>query len=388
MAIPFSRSLRALDSEQPGAGSTLQALLGVFTVIWCIWFFCARVRVTAIANAGRIEATERGHPIQPIVHGYVIAVHEELGRTVSRGDVLLELDATTERYELARRRAEQRALELQRDALEAEAEVAARAVAAQREASLVHVEEAHARSAQADGLLRFREEERTRSVNLQSAGVLSEVEVARRVAETEQQQAEVGVMGIAARRIRADQSVSDGERVERLAALRHELTVVGGSLSANAAAIEEDEHELDKRLIRAPVSGRIGEVLPTTIGAFVHEGEELGTVVPDGELRIVANFAPSAALGRIQPGQSGRMQLTGFPWTQYGAVSGTVVRVAEELRDGLVRVELSIADRAQLPIHLQHGLPGTVEIEIERASPAALVWRAAGGRLGWSGANR
>jgi multidrug resistance efflux pump len=381
MAVLFSRSLRALDSKQLKAGPASHALLGLLALAWCVWFFCARVRVTASASAGRIEAAETGHPIQSAVRGYVVAIHEQLGQTVTQGDVLVELDAATEEHALARSLAEQHALEQQRDALQAEAELAAQAVVTQRQASLVHVAEADARSSQADGLLRFREDERARSVSLQNAGVLSELELSRRVIDAEQQRAEVSAMGLAARRIRADQSVTDAERVERLAALRHELTVVAGNLTTITTRIVEDEHEVDKRRIRSPVRGRLGEVLPTTVGAFVREGEALGTVVPEGELHIVASFAPDEALGRIHPGQSGRMRLTGFPWMQYGTVSGTVVHVAEELRDGLVRVELSIAKRAPRPIPVQHGLQGTVEIEIERASPATLVWRAAGGQF-------
>jgi hypothetical protein len=54
---------------------------------------------------------------------------------------------------------------------------------------------------------------------------------------------------------------------------------------------------------------------------------------------------------------------------------------ASELRDGRVRVELALTGRPA-GMRLQHGLPGRVEIEVERLSPAALVMRAAGLRLG------
>ncbi len=54
--------------------------------------------------------------------------------------------------------------------------------------------------------------------------------------------------------------------------------------------------------------------------------------------------------------------------------------VADELRDGLVRVELGVgALPANLP--LSHALPGSVEIEVERVRPAWLVLRSLGGLL-------
>ena len=45
---------------------------------------------------------------------------------------------------------------------------------------------------------------------------------------------------------------------------------------------------------------------------------------------------------------------------------------------GGVRVELSIERDSAPPQLLQHGLPGDVEVAVERVAPAALVLRAAG----------
>jgi hypothetical protein len=57
-----------------------------------------------------------------------------------------------------------------------------------------------------------------------------------------------------------------------------------------------------------------------------------------------------------------------------------VTAVADELRDGLVRVELGVgALPPNLP--LSHALPGSVEIEVERVRPAWLVLRSLGGLL-------
>jgi multidrug resistance efflux pump len=93
---------------------------------------------------------------------------------------------------------------------------------------------------------------------------------------------------------------------------------------------------------------------------------------------IVASFEPAVALGRIYPGQTAVMRLDGFPWSQYGTIPATVQRVATEVIDGSVQVELSIIPNARSTVPLQQGLPGAVEIELERISPALLLLRAAG----------
>ena len=126
------------------------------------------------------------------------------------------------------------------------------------------------------------------------------------------------------------------------------------------------------------MAGRLGEVAGLHIGSVVREGDRLAAVVPHGDLQVVADFLPPSALGRIQPGQPARLRLEGFPWTQYGSLAATVSRVASEVRNGHVRVELSVDPDSASPIPLQHGLPGTVEVQVERLAPATLVLRAAG----------
>jgi multidrug resistance efflux pump len=154
--------------------------------------------------------------------------------------------------------------------------------------------------------------------------------------------------------------------------------VIEAELAATAAAIERLEYEIERYRIRAPADGQIGEIGSLQAGAIVREGDKLATLVPAGELKVVAFFLPTAALGRIQPGQAARLRLDSFPWTQYGTISASVARVASEARYGRVRVELAIHQDAASSIPLQHGLTGTIEIEVDRISPAALVLRSAG----------
>ena len=133
--------------------------------------------------------------------------------------------------------------------------------------------------------------------------------------------------------------------------------------------------------------GHLGEVASLQPGAVVRQGDTLGVVLPAGALRVVATFLPAIALGRVQPGQPARLRLDGFPWAQYGSLAGTVTSVATEARDGVIRVECRLEPGRPTAIPLQHGLPGTVEVEVERISPATLVLREAGHHLGVSAQN-
>jgi membrane fusion protein (multidrug efflux system) len=114
------------------------------------------------------------------------------------------------------------------------------------------------------------------------------------------------------------------------------------------------------------------------VGSVVAVGQTVAVVTPETALELVADFAPANAIGRILPGQRARMRVTGFPWTQFGMLSATVTAVSSEVSDGRIRVKLSLDEHTDSAIPHRHGLIGEVEIELEEASPAILLARAAG----------
>jgi membrane fusion protein (multidrug efflux system) len=109
----------------------------------------------------------------------------------------------------------------------------------------------------------------------------------------------------------------------------------------------------------------------------VEAGARLGVLVPPGPLKVIASFSPTS-LGRLKVGAEGRMRLTGFAWTQHGFLDAKVARIASEVREGAVRVELEVLPTGAHSLPLQHGLQGSVEVLVERVSPAWLVFRYVG----------
>ncbi|HZU51206.1 MAG TPA: HlyD family efflux transporter periplasmic adaptor subunit, partial [Sphingomicrobium sp.] len=170
---------------------------------------------------------------------------------------------------------------------------------------------------------------------------------------------------------------SGSDREAAIHDLRSQVEALEADRLTTQKTIQRVQFEITRRRIVAPVSGKFGEVAILRSGAYVAEGEKLGTIIPSGELRVIADFPPPSALGRIHPGQPAHLRLQGFPWTQFGSVPTHVTSVAGEVRDGYVRVELAV-DRSVNSIPLQHGLPGTVEVQVENVTPAALLLRAAG----------
>ena len=350
------------------------ALLGS----WAAWSFFARVTLYEVTDTARLEVDQETHPIQAPVAGRVVATHLTLGTETQTGDVLVELDTTTERFRLEEERAHLATLSAQLDVLRREVVAEEQAGREDQQAARAALDEAHSRYEEARVAAQYAEEIAKRWALLQARGYVAELDFIRSKAEAERSREAANALRFEVSRLEKDQRTKENDRTVRLEHLTREVALLEGQMATTAEAIERLTYEIERRRIRAPVTGRLGEVANLRTGAFVSEGDRLGAVVPQGELQAIAYFPPPPALGRIRPGQPARMRLKGFPWTQYGSIAATVASVANEVRDGRVRVEFHIHLDPASPIPIQHGLPGAVEVEVDHVSPATLMLRVAG----------
>jgi multidrug resistance efflux pump len=363
-----------------------RSLLGIFLAAvllgaWTAWFFFAQVTVYEVSAAARLEVSEAAHPVEAPVAGRIRATHVVLGQEVQGGDVLVELDAEAQRLQLEEERTRLAALIPQPSELRAEIAAEETAQREDQRAGQAALDQARARHREAAAVAQLSGQEAERTAHLHARAYVAELDLLRAKAEARKQQEAADAWRLEARRLEWDLRTRGSDRRARLQRLTREATQLEGQIAATRAVIERLEYEIARRYIRAPVAGRLGEVATLQVGTVVREGARLGAVVPPGTLKVMTDFLPPAALGRIQPGQPARLRLEGFPWTQYGAVAATVASVASEVRDGWVRVELAVRADAASPIPLQHGLPGTVEVEVDHVSPATLVLRTAGSLL-------
>jgi membrane fusion protein (multidrug efflux system) len=322
--------------------------------------------------------SQAAHPVEAPVAGRVVATHLVLGQEVQGGEVLVELEATAQHLQLEEEQARVRALTPQLAALHTAIAAEEQALREARHAGRIALDEARARHREAEVAVRTAEEEAELFARLQTRNLSSQLDLLRAKAEAQRRRASADTLRLAVSRLDSDHRTQESDRKARLEGLRREVTRLAGDMTTAAATVERLAHETERRRVRAPMGGRLGEVAELRIGSVVREGDRLAAVVPRGDLQVVADFPPPSALGRIRPGQPARLRLEGFPWTQYGSLGATVRRVASEVRDGHVRVELGVDPDGALLIPLQHGLPGTIEVQIERVAPATLVLRAAG----------
>jgi multidrug resistance efflux pump len=373
MSIAFSRSMRSLSTS--GFRGSIWGLLIALALLglWISWALQTRIPLYEASTDARLEAEHAAHAIEAPIAGRVIANHLTVGEQVQAGQVLVELDADAERLQLQVEQTQPTALSAQMTSIQSEIEAEEQALNEARRTARTIIDEARAQFREAEAAAQFAQTEEERLTPLHKSGIISDLEFLRLKSKAQEQQAVAERMRLAIGRLEQEHRTVEHDRQARIERLKGELRRIEGQVSTGQATIKRMEHEIKKRQIRAPVSGQVGEVAELRIGAFINEGTKLGMIIPEGKVRAVAYFPPQAAFGRILPGLPARIRFDGFPWSQYGSLAATVATVASETEDGRVRVELNVHPGKVSSIPLQHGLPGTVEIEVKKTSPLMLV---------------
>jgi membrane fusion protein (multidrug efflux system) len=386
----FPRTLRSIAAAEARPRRLVLVVALVGAAAWLAWFLAGQVTVVETSNAARLEVDSAPHPLDAPVSGLVVASHLELDREVKAGEILVELDTRLEQLRLEEEQARVTSLSAQLE--RARAEVAATEAADRTEArtSGLAVAEAQAAAKGAEATAGLSRVEQETVARLYEKKGVAGMDVKRAEAErVAREQAAISAAAGAARlelegKLRVEDARSRREKLLR------EVTAIEGDLAVSRTTVERLTAEIDRRKLRAPVDGRLGQVMALAPGATLVEGQRVALVVPAGDLRIVSRFPVASAVGRVRAGQLARVRLDGFPFTVWGSLRARVKGVGTEAEQGLVRVDLEVVKEGSAAIPLQHGLTGVVEVEVEHLSPAALVLRLAGRALqgAASGASR
>lgn len=345
---------------------------------WFAWFSISRLGVYEVSNSARLEAGGATYDIASKFGGTILTSEMQIGDEVVAGEPLAALDAAVQQLDTAEQLARLESFPARISALKNE--IAALQSALQSDGQGAGQQNAalRARIREAEANVAFARENASRLRRQSMNGGVAEIEAERAESVRKQAEAQRDALIAESRKSGFDASSRAGENNARLEALRSELATLQSEEVASQAASGRMSLELDQRIIRAPVSGILGDVLPLRPGSAIAPGQKIATIIPKHKLVIVASYKASTGLGRIRPGQNAEMRLDGFPWTQFGTVKARVLRVAAEARGNNIRVELEPLSPPSHKFAMRHGLTGQVEILIEKASPLSLMLRAAG----------
>jgi HlyD family secretion protein len=137
------------------------------------------------------------------------------------------------------------------------------------------------------------------------------------------QQQEIRQAQEAYQKARNDTARVDSERkseiLTQLNKRREEQTTVEGEL-------EQAQKQRSRETIEAPVSGTVYSVKATK--GPVQAGEELLSILPDGEQLVLEVKVLNRDIGFIREGMKAKVKMAAFPFQEFGTLDGEVIKVS------------------------------------------------------------
>ena len=378
MPTQFSQTTWSLANDRSPVPVLTWVLGTTLLCAWSLWFVLSNVTVYETSRKARLEVVQLPHHLAAPMAGRTKSASIVIGQEVLANQVLIELDSGSDTLRLTEEETRLTTLPPQITSLRSEVAALEQAQDEDLRATRSALDAAGARVREAEAAVKFARNNESRLRKQSLAGGVAEIDALRALAEADKLSASRDAITADLKRMEQDRQVRAHEAEARIETLKRTIVSLQGAMATAQATIARIQQTIDRHVIRAPIAGRIGDVAALYTGAYVTEGQWLVSVVPPGALMIVGDFIPGSALGRVRPGQQAVMRLDGFPWAQFGAIHATVSRVATEIRDGTVRVELIPTTTGNPTAIMQHGVPGMIEVAVEQASPANLVLRAAG----------
>jgi membrane fusion protein, adhesin transport system len=391
------------------AANLLLWCIVAFFAIFLIWAALAELD-RAVRGNGRVIPSAELQTVSNLEGGIVGKILVKPGQIVKQGTPLIELDATQSVSELGSTqtatdalgaRAERLRAEIQgrspnfaesnnpllREQIQTEralhqarlAELASTTQAAR--AQLVQAEraagEAHAAVTSREAAASAARQQLEMIRPLVSQGIeprlsLVQAESSSAVANAELVQAHEALAraqaGVAAARASIAQQRSDWR--SRAAA---ELAATGSDRDARQSALLALTDRLDRRIVRAPLSGRVNRVLVSTVGGTVRPGEPIVEIVPMNDSLVIEAFIDPKDIAFVRIGQPARTSITAYDSAIYGTLAGKVTGISPDAvldqRTGashfIVRVEMdqpSIKDRQGHRLPVGPGMVASVSL--------------------------
>lgn len=402
---------RAEADEALEAQKTLRARGLLYLVVLTFGALLAWASIAPLDEVtraqGQVIPSQRLQVVQSVDGGTVKRILAEAGESVEKGEILMRIDPTRFQAELGKNEEQLFALRAKierltalldgnpyqpalpdltrpdqriviererdyfnesRDALEQRV-ANARERLAQREDDLDEARAAR-RAAESEVTLSRRELEMTRP--LLESGAVSEVEILRLERDLEAARGDLEQTRAAEEKARSGVNEARGmiEEVthETRNEWRAELAEATAELNTRIRGASALSDRVSQTELRAPVSGTIQRVLPTTNGAVVQPGDELVEIVPrDDRLVIEAKVAPRD-IAHLRPGLPAAVKLDAWDYAIHGSLDARVTHVSADTvtdeRDNifyLVQAEVTESPEAK-GITVLPGMTGQIDI--------------------------
>ncbi|HLL18463.1 MAG TPA: HlyD family efflux transporter periplasmic adaptor subunit [Rubrivivax sp.] len=352
---------------------------GVLCVLIALAVFMTLAQYTRKATAAGVLVPDRGLiRLVPFAAATVVERRVVEGQAVKAGDLMFVLALERpllggEAQAQVRRSLDQRQRSLADAALAQESLAGTRVAALDRRIAALETEAAQldAEAALQRQRLALAEQSLSRLQELQAEKFIS---AAQAHAKTEEVIAlRATAQGLVRQRTALQRERAELEGERRAAPLLASSAVGGIRRDLAQANREAAEHEAEQRLlVRAPQSGTVSTVLADA-GQSVSPASALATIVPAGAVLQAQLYAPSSAVGFVQPGQPVRLRFEAFPYQKFGQQPAHVLHVS--------RTPLAASEMAALALSSGNGGEPMFRITVALDGPPVVSPLSAGMRL-------
>lgn len=367
-------AIEIIDSPPSPVKVALIWTICLFFLVLLLWSYFGKLDIFAIAP-GKVQPIGRSKIVQPLEPGKVAAVLVENGVRVNEGQALIELDATevgADRQALAQElKATNAEISRRRMAIALASERVAPgtmiefppdlpASIRERETSVLAADLAEL--AQARSTLTAQLEEQAAANRRLIASTTAREKLLTLSQERIDMRQSLKNLGVGSRAlvIEAQQQyesamITDqserGQLVEVAAAqqtiAQRLIETTTRFLADQAQKLSEAERKADKleqdlikseaklarMTLRAPITGYVQELSVTTIGQVLSAGQTALSVVPEDAPMEIEVLIGNQDIGFVEVGQRVTVKVDAFPFTRYGTLDGTVVKLSRDAVD-------------------------------------------------------
>jgi membrane fusion protein, hemolysin D len=358
-------ALEIIETPVSIAGRGMMGLLVVLVAVAVIWSCIGELDVVATAT-GRIIPSGQIKLIQPLEIGVVKTIKVANGDHVRAGDILIEIDTTTNEADRDK---------IARDFMQAEVDIA------RLQAALAGSVEAFAPPQVEPGLIEAARRQLSAQLNQLRAKLEGfDGQIAGKTADREQTKAVIAKLDASLPLLRQKAEIYDSLRennfTSKIAVIDAKRQLVEAihdriasthqveSAEAQIATLTQQRNEAEAdfhrqtlddlrktsqyaaeqrqdlikaaqrtglQTLRAPVDGTVEQLSIHTVGGVVTPAQSLMVIVPEGSTLEVEAMLPNRDAGFVHAGQPAELKIEAFTYTRYGLLHGTVRHVSRDV---------------------------------------------------------
>lgn len=361
-----SSAAAAVLYQSPKGGQQLLWAIMAFVVGIVIWAAFADIDEFTRGD-GRVIPSRSVQLVQNLEGGIVAEVFVREGQLVKRGEPLVRLDDMIFSSSLRESEVNRSQLQAKTARLKAEAEgqpfpedillqtVPANEVKAEKDLYLARQQELNssnevirqqlsqkqqelselrAKSRQLQRSYQLLKDELDLTQPLVAQGAVSQVELLRLKRQTNDLAGELQAARLAIPRIQSSLAELDQKLAAADSAFRSKAQAEYNDVQSELSRLNESSQaivdQVDRRLVKSPVTGTIKQLFVKTLGGIVQPGMDMMAIVPSEDSLLIETRIRPADIAFMHPGQKAVVKFTAYDFSIHGGLDGQVVNISPD----------------------------------------------------------